>query len=118
MTLEDYERELDLDKIDAPEWLDGRPWTVGEVRDLAHGGCASGCYMPAVTYHEAASAMAAHGDAVLDFLDDCELEIPRGTSWSGFAVFYLSAAVELWACGVLDRITDGEDVYADGTDDE
>ncbi|HSH28630.1 MAG TPA: hypothetical protein VK971_01885 [Thiohalobacter sp.] len=58
--------------------------------------------------------MGAHGDDVLQYLEDHHGELPRvpdGKSWSGIAVFYLSAAVEAWAASVEDELEaaiDGE----------
>ena len=46
---------------------------------------------------------------LLQFIEDACGEIPKlpeTTSWSGVAVFYLSAAVELWASGIHDELTE------------
>ena len=100
---------IDLNKqgitnIDAPAWIDWRqdisPSTIAAI---VQGGCASGAYMPAVTYHDAAQTMARHGDDVLQYIEDAYGELPqpdRSESWSGIAVFYLSCAVEIWAASV------------------
>jgi hypothetical protein len=32
--------------------------------------------------------------------------LPETTSWSSVAVFYLSTAVELWASGIHDELTE------------
>ena len=115
MTTIDPERVLDTDKIDIPEWLEERnSWTVAEVESINHGGCASGAYMPAVTYHTARETMSLYGDSVLTYIEDAmgELpEIPKGESWSGIACFFLSYAVELWASGVVGAIEDGQDIF-------
>lgn len=93
---------------DQPEWLT----TMGGINDLAElhsimqGGCASGAFMSAVTYYRASEVMAEHGNDVLDFVEDSLGELPtppKGESWSGMAVFYLSCAVELW-CGQFSEI--------------
>ena len=86
----------------APEWLDIDD--LGTVQAVQQGGCASGAYMPAVTYWQAAATMAEHGDDVLDYIQENYGELltpPSNISWSGLAVFYLSMAVELW-CGQFD----------------
>ncbi len=88
--------------IDLPAWIssDLSPY---EVAAIVNGGCASGAYMPAVTYHKALETMAEHGDDVLQYIEDALGDLPqppRDTSWSGLAVFYLSTAVELWASSV------------------
>jgi len=81
-----------------PEWID--PIEVYDIASIQQGGCASGAYMPAVTYHIANETMLNHGDDVLEYIEQQlgELpEIPKGESWSGIAVFFLSYAVELFA---------------------
>lgn len=84
--------------VDVPAWMedDISPYDVAAI---AQGGCASGAYMPAVTYHRAMQTMAEHGDDVLQFIEDRlgELPQPEPVSWSGLACSYLSTAVELWA---------------------
>ncbi len=100
-------RELS-DEITVPDWIepDISPCDVAAINQ---GGCASGAYMPAVTYHQAQTTMAEHGDDVLQFIEDRlgELpDVPDNISWSGLACHYLSAGVELWAAGIEDELTD------------
>lgn len=90
---------IDLLFCEIPSWIeqDIAPYDVAAI---VHGGCASGAYMPAVTYHRAAAVMADHGDDVLDYITQSTGHLPPApadTSWSGLACFYLSYAVELWA---------------------
>ena len=88
--------------VRVPAWIE-QDITPYDVAAINQGGCASGAYMPAVTYHQAIATMAEHGDDVLDYITDNmgELPAPRSDeSWSGMAVFYLSVAVELWASAV------------------
>lgn len=90
--------DLDTD-ITIPAWIE-QDITPYDVASIYQGGCASGAYMPAVTYSHAADVMAKHGDDVLEYIEDAygELpQIPAESSWSGIACFYLSLAVELWA---------------------
>ncbi len=85
--------------IDVPAWID-QDISFADVAAIVQGGCASGAYMPAVTYHQALATMGEHGDDVLQYIEDSLGELPqppRDTSWSGLACFYLSCAVELWA---------------------
>ncbi len=94
--------------IEVPEWID-QDITCYKIAAIMQGGCASGAYMPAVTYHTAARMMAEHGDDVLKYIENELGELPTppsGTSWSGMAVFYLSYAVELWASGVESQLED------------
>ena len=81
-----------------PQWTDSVE--VYDAAAIQQGGCASGAYMPAVTYYAALQTMAEHGNDVLQYIEDQIGELPQprpGESWSGMAVFYLSYAVEMWA---------------------
>ena len=85
-----------------PAWIE-QDIEVCDVAAILEGGCASGAYMPAVTYYQANKTMSEHGDDVLDYIQGIYGELPKPAddiSWSGLAVFYLSFAVELWANGV------------------
>lgn len=108
----DYERSWNSEEpvkdlgITVPDWIDAGidPATVAAI---VQGGCESGAYMPAVTYYKASETMAKWGDDVLDYLQDIFGELPKydqEISWSGFAVHYLSRAVEAWASSVIDEI--------------
>ena len=105
----------DLD-IDVPEWIE-QDITCYDVAAILQGGCASGAYMPAVTYHEASKTMAEHGDDALDYILSHMGDLPNppyDVSWSGLAVFYLSYAVELWASSVEDSIEEALDEREEG----
>jgi len=81
--------------VDAPSVL-----SMYDIQAINQGGCASGAYMPAVTYYTAAQTMAKYGDDVLQYIQDQLGDLPtpdNDVSWSGLACFYLSYAVELWA---------------------
>lgn len=96
----------DLLEGDVPRWIE-QDITPSTVASICQGGCASGAYMPAVTYYQARETMGEHGDAVLQYIEDQMGElpaVPKGESWSGIAVFYLSVAVELWASGTLSEL--------------
>ena len=88
--------------ISVPKWIDQ---SIGctQVAAILQGGCESGAYMPAVTYHQASETMNEYGDDILDDIYGYLGEIPAipdGSSWSGIAVFYLSVVVELWASSI------------------
>jgi hypothetical protein len=92
--------------IEIPAWVsdDIEPYDIAAI---CQGGCASGAYMPAVTYNWAIATMGEHGDDVLQFIQDCCGELPPikpDESWGGIAVLYLSAAVELWAYETADQL--------------
>lgn len=94
--------------IDVPEWID-QDISCPTIAAIEQGGCASGAYMPAVTYYTAAQTMAKHGDDVLQYLQDVYGELPKprdDESWSGIAVHYLSLAVETWALGVYSQLSE------------
>ena len=89
--------------------------TPYDIAAINQGGCASGAYMPAVTYHLATETMAEHGNAVLDYIYETYGEVPappQNESWSGMAVFYLSTAVELF-CSANEDLSDWENDEAE-----
>jgi len=91
--------EIDGHNIEIPAWID-RDISTYDIASICQGGCASGAYMPAVTYHQALKTMSDHGDDVLQYIEDNLGEMPqpkKGESWAGMACFYLSCAVEIWA---------------------
>lgn len=91
--------------INVPAWID-QDITCTDVAAIIQGGCASGAYMPAVTYHTANDTMHRHGDDVLQYIEDAMGELPSvdGQSWTGIAVLMLSAAVELWCSSIEDEL--------------
>lgn len=97
------------DHLTVPRWID-QDITLQEIKDIVRGGCASGAYMPAVTYRKATATMGEYGDEVLDYIESALDELPRvkGQSWSGMACKYLSTAVELWARSVVDELEEAE----------
>ena len=85
--------------IDVPVWID-QEITPYDIAAICQGGCASGAYMPAVTYHKALKTMNDHSDEILNYIEECFGEVPEppsDTSWEGRACYYVSSAVELWA---------------------
>lgn len=96
----------DLLDISVPDWIE-QDIAASTIASIVQGGCASGAYMPAVTYYQALATMSEHGDDVLQFLQDYLGELPApcsDESWSGMACHYLSAAVDYWAYGVMGRL--------------
>lgn len=107
--------EIEGLEISVPEWID-QDISPCDVASIIQGGCASGAYMPAVTYHSARETMNEHGDDVLQYIEDAMGELPApkaGESWSGMACFYLSCAVELWAASVEGELESFESETAD-----
>lgn len=96
----------DLLDIDVPAWIK-RDICPATIASIVQGGCASGAYMPAVTYHIALREMSEHGDAVLDYILDQLGDIPppdKNESWSGMSCFYLSTGVKLWAGDIMAQL--------------
>ena len=95
--------------IDVPRWIE-QDISPSDVAAILQGGCASGAYMPAVTYHQALATMSEHGDDVWSFIDDhygldwFHSQADPASSWSGLACAYVSFAVEMWASSVEDEI--------------
>lgn len=101
--------------IEVPPWIE-QDVTPADIAAIVQGGCASGAYMPAVTYHQARETMSKHGDAVWSYLEDHYGEDFHPTperyrdgsinAWSHLACYYVSAAVEAWAASVEDEVVD------------
>jgi hypothetical protein len=70
------DHDMKVELYSAPLWVDIT--LIGEDVswwfDLAQHGCASGMYMPAVTYHEARDTFKRYGAEMLDFLADQQIE--------------------------------------------
>lgn len=101
--------------ISQPDWL-AYDLTVANIAAICQGGCASGVYMPAVTYTQATDTMSRHGNDVLAYIEDNLGELPappKGESWQGMACFYLSYAVEIWAHDVMAQL---EELELEGID--
>jgi hypothetical protein len=96
-----------------PAWLES-DITPADVAAIVQGGCASGAYMPAVTYHTAAKTMQEHGDDVLQYIEDALGDLPSvsGQGWAQMACTYLSCAVELWASSVEGQLEEFEEEAA------
>lgn len=107
--------KLDVD-VDVPEWIE-QDVTPADVAAIVHGGCASGAYMPAVTYHQARATMNAHGDAVLTYLQQHGIDwreyLNEGDSWDGIACTCLSLAVEAWAGAAEGELSEALDDMED-----
>ena len=94
--------------IDVPEWIE-QDICPSTIASIYQGGCNSGAYMPAVTYHQALRTMSEDGDDVLQYICDQMGELPaidNETSWAGMACLYLSYAVELWASSIYAQLED------------
>ena len=108
-------------KIEIPAWIQGidaealndpsheyHDDEMATVRSISEHGCESGAYMPAVTSGVAVQTMNEHGDEILDFIDgvgmdeQAVLRVLNVAGWESLACYFVSAAVELWAHGVIE----------------
>lgn len=84
--------------------------SISELQAIIQAGCASGAYMPAVTYHTALEIMSKYSDdiegEIVDVYPDGLLFTPEIDSWSGLAVKLVSSAVEVWCYRFAD-VLDG-----------
>ena len=97
--------------IEVPDWIE-KDISPNDIAAINQGGCASGAYMPAVTYYQAKETMDTHGDEIMQYIEDSygeSLSPPADSSWGGIACFYVSVAVELWASGLEDVANDWDD---------
>lgn len=96
---------IDGHNIEVPAWIDP-DISPSDVAAICQGGCASGAYMPAVTYYQALETMNKHGDEVLQYIEDALGELPKvdGLGWGQMACAYVSTAVELWASGAENEL--------------
>jgi len=98
----------DGDAFEVPEWIE-QDITPADVAAIVQGGCSSGAYMPAVTYHQALETMTEHGDEIFSAIEDSgmDIELPENcSSWASLACHFVSMAVELWANGIEDELSD------------
>jgi len=91
-------REIIASLSDQPAWIT-QELGIADIQAIQQGGCASGAYLPAVTYYLALYTMRRHGDEVIEYLSDNygDMPVPEGLSWSHLNVYFLSSAVECWA---------------------
>lgn len=120
--LYEHEEVVAREHVEVPAWID-QEIDCSQIAAIIHGGCESGSYMPAVTYHHALQTMSEHGEEVFDFLEQADaLSLPdpgssrHAASWAALACYFLSLAVELWANSVEDELT--EAVEAAEADEE
>lgn len=93
--------------LEIPEWID-QDVTFSTIAAINQGGCESGAYMAAVTYHRAIETMSKHSCAIFDYLES-QGEIPQPktiTGWGSLAVFYVSCAAERWAAEVEEGLVE------------
>ena len=116
------ERELP-EEIRVPSWArdeEGRRPSTHDVAAILQGGCASGAWMPAVTYWQALETMRREGDSVLDAIEEAGIDpvalLNGDKGWAAWACALVSTAVELWASSIGEELADLLDEAAE--DDE
>ena len=74
--------------------------SISEMQAIIQGGCASGAYMPAVTYAVALECFTEHSNEITDLLEEFGYEdftfCLKTETLSSFASSMVSAAVECW----------------------
>lgn len=93
---------------DQPDFIE----SMGVIEDVAEliaiyeGGCASGAYMPAVTYFTAKKTFIEYEDKLCDYVDGygLSLDLDKGDCFSNFCAKVCSAAVESWVSSFSDVI--------------
>jgi len=106
----DDESKVSSHGVEVPCWVED-DIAVSTLMGIDQGGCASGAYMPAVTYHQALATMNEHGDEVCTYLEEFAGEMPVADPvelWSGLAVYFLANAVEVWAMTALGELREME----------
>ena len=78
--------------------------SLDEIFSISQGGCNSGAYMPATTYHTALDCMTEHGDEVADIISEhCVGVSPfdlEEETFAGYCSRLCCTAVELWVSSV------------------
>ncbi len=114
------------DDIEVPSYVtnpgDGSAPSTHDVAAILQGGCASGAWMPAVTYWSALQTMQRDGDAVLDALSSAWVDpkqlIDSEGSWETWACDLVSTAVDLWASSIGDDLADQLDEAAEEAEED
>jgi hypothetical protein len=120
MSLWDYEEKPVSDYLDVPRWVES-DITCLDVAAVCQGGCASGAYMPAVTYWQAMATMNEHSDAIERYLDDSGMDILESIAydhWAGVACTVVSSAVELWCSSIEEELLELLEADEEVDDDE
>lgn len=103
--------------MNKPNFLSEYSFNRYDIEAIQQGGCASGAFMPAVTYCKAKKFMMENGESVLDYIEGRCGGIPPvpeedRNHWASHSVFYFSLAVEMWACSVdVDALPDDDREY-------
>ena len=97
-------------QIEVPRFIE-QDITAQDIAAIVQGGCVSGAYMPAVTYHVAVDLMTDYDDEIFDTIEDAMgcppadcLSRTEDNSWAQMATRFVSLAVEIWASGVMHQI--------------
>jgi hypothetical protein len=101
--------------VDVPRWIE-HDITGYDIEAIQYGGCASGAYMPAVTYWQARETMNQFSDEIFEEIENAIGPIaeasPDLSSWDAFACWCVSSAVELWA-SQFEVVDDEEELEED-----
>lgn len=87
--------------------VDVQPLSGTDIAAVIQGGCASGAWMPAVTYNRAAEILRDHEGEVFVLLEDAGIDpatLPGASrSYRQFGCDLVSAAVEVWCARWADH---------------
>lgn len=101
------EAKLDADGLD-DHLTELQGYTLQDIKEIAQHGCASGAFMPAVTYYEARKWMLENEDYFNDLVDEMtsELcyELDKSFTLSGLAVDAYSYAVESFCQSLVSEL--------------
>lgn len=98
--------------IEVPRWID-QDITCSTVAAVLQGGCESGAYMPAVTYHQALKTMEEHDEDILSVEAWDHAPDVFEIGWCRLACALVSAAVEAWCAQIADDLAERIAVRAD-----
>jgi hypothetical protein len=94
--------------IDVPRWIE-QDITCSDVAAILQGGCESGAYMPAVTYHQAIKTMEEYDKEILDMCLMYTIPVLPSVieiGWYSLACWLVSYAVETWCASIEEELTE------------
>jgi len=107
-----YETAVDLRELglEVPEWIRGDDIDTAAVAAIVEGGCASGAWMPAVTYHMARETICKYSDAIDKYLAGSGIDLAEHLTLKPNQAIdcllcdIVSLAVEQWTAEVFDIV--------------
>lgn len=109
LTEEQLEKNLNITEKQSelfsnlPKWVDEELFSdIENVNYICEGGCASGAYMPSMITNEANKTMLIHGNDVVHFIINNDMQLPNtdNSGWNEINSSFLSCAVEILAYNI------------------